>query len=371
MRPGMRMRLLDRYLLKEIAGPLVVGLALFFVIICFGQVLKVSDSITGLGITLGELLDALMYSLPPLMGLLLPVSGLFAILLGVGRMAADREMVALSSSGVSPYRLLPVPMMVAAALALASGTSLIIGEPWGVRGLRDLMARSAQQALTAGVRPGEFHQWVSGVTIYAQKRKKHELFNVIFSDRRDEKRPVVISAQHGEVRTGARTQDIVFELGDGAIVIYDKATNGYKIIHFVSSHYLLDVGGLVGDKARTVAAIQGLTMGELWQERKDATSLSRRATATVTFNRRLALPFATLVFALLAVPLACRAQGGARARGFLYSAAIVGGYYYVGRAAELASRTGNFSPVLAAWLPNLLGAVGAVILLWRFPRRAA
>ncbi len=78
----------------------------------------------------------------------------------------------------------------------------------------------------------------------------------------------------------------------------------------------------------------------------------------------------TIIFALLAVPLAVRATSGARARGFLYSAGMVGVYYYVGRAAELAARSDRFHPVVAAWLPNLLGLIVLVILLHRLPRSA-
>jgi lipopolysaccharide export system permease protein len=362
--------LLDRYLLREILLPLTVGLCLFFVIVCFGQVLKVSDSVTGLGITTAEILNALAYSLPPLMGLLLPVSGLFATLLGIGRIAADRELVALSACGLAPYRLLRVPLLVAGVLAIGSAASLILGEPWGVRGLRALMARSAQTALTSGVQPGEFHQWVPGVTVYAQARRKHELVNVIFSDRRNEMRPVIISAKRGEIRSGARTEDIVFDLKDGSIVLFEKSTDSYRIIDFDTSRYLLDVGEMVGNKARTVTWVQGLSLLDLWRASREPATPRRHALVTVTLHRRLALPFATLIFVLLAVPLACRAQGGARARGFLYSAAIIGAYYYIGRAAELSSRTGSINPVLAAWLPNLIGAAVAVVLLWRFPRRA-
>ena len=67
-------------------------------------------------------------------------------------------------------------------------------------------------------------------------------------------------------------------------------------------------------------------------------------------------PIATIIFALLAIPLGCRGERGSRARSFLFSALIVGGYYYIGRAAELQARHGDFPVLLAAWLPNLIGS---------------
>jgi lipopolysaccharide export LptBFGC system permease protein LptF len=71
---------------------------------------------------------------------------------------------------------------------------------------------------------------------------------------------------------------------------------------------------------------------------------------------------------LMAPALAQGTKAGARGRGFLYGAAIVLAYYYIGRATELAARGGTFPAWLAAWVPNLVGLVVLALLLWRMPR---
>ena len=238
-------------------------------------------------------------------------------------------------------------------------------------GLRALMSRSAQQALAGGVRVGEFNEWVPGVTFLATGRAGDELTNLIFSDRRDAARPVVISARRGTIREGERPEDLVFYMRDGTIVLNDKNSSLERIIHFKTSLYRLDVGRLVGQKARNLSSVQEIDVPAMWHESRNPDNPpERRAQLTVALHRRVAVPMATLVFALLAVPLACRATGGARARGFLISTGIVGAYYYIGRAVELAARSGQFDAVLAAWLPNLLGLAALAVLLWRLPRSA-
>ena len=172
------------------------------------------------------------------------------------------------------------------------------------------------------------------------------------------------------MQAGERARDLIFDLEDGAILLHDKEADAYRVIHFETSRYRLDVGGLVSKKARTMSSVQEKDLVTLWRESHDVTSGNKRAQLTITLHRKLALPLATIIFMLVAVPLGARASGGARARSFLYSAGIVGAYYYIGRAAELAARRGAFDPVLAAWLPNLLGLMAAVVLLWRLPRRA-
>ena len=85
------------------------------------------------------------------------------------------EVIGLCSGGVSPYRLLRVPFLVGCLLASISVFALVWGEPWGIRGLRQLMSRSAQRALAGGVRIGEFNEWVPGVTFLAQDQKNMRL----------------------------------------------------------------------------------------------------------------------------------------------------------------------------------------------------
>jgi lipopolysaccharide export system permease protein len=360
---------IDRYLTREIAAPFVVGLGLFGVVVTFGELLKISDAVTGVGIGAGDFASALLYSLPPLFGLLLPVSGLFATLLAVGRLASDRELVALTAAGVSPYRLLWVPAATGLVLGGVSAVALLWGEPWGLQGLQRIMARGAQRAIAEGVRVGQFNEWVEGVTFFARGRDGDALTEVMLADRRDRERPVVVSARRGQVHAGAEARDLVFDLEDGAILLYESARPRRRLVRFERSRYRVDVGELVDDKLINVTRAQALYPGQLVTAIASETRSRRKALYTVTLHRKVALPLATLIFTLLAVPLAARAGGGARARGFLFSAAIVAGYYYVGRATELWARSGGLPAPLAAWVPNLIGLGLLAFLLWRLPRR--
>ncbi|MDP7039383.1 MAG: LptF/LptG family permease [Myxococcota bacterium] len=362
------MRTFDRYLLREILLPLFVGLGLFFVVVAFGQVLKISDSLTGLGVSGGRILEALLYSFPPLMGLLLPVSILFATLLGVGRFAADREVIGFASLGVSPYRLFKVPCLLGIIISMISCWAMVKGEPWGIRGLRNLMAFSAQEALAGGVRPGEFHEWVYGFTFRAEEKDGDDLKAILLADRRDADKPIVISSARGRILGGKNAQDLIFDLEDGTMLLTDAKKKASRKISFKEGQYRLNVGSLVGNKARTMRKIQEKTLGELWELSRHAPKEKHKRQAIILLHRKFALPLAAFIFTLLSVPLACTARGGSRARGFLFSTAIVGGYYYLGRAVELSARAGNFDPILAAWLPDIIGLVMAVILIVRFRR---
>lgn len=364
------MKTLDRYVLREIATPFVVGMGLFFVVIAFGQVLKVSDSVTGMGVTGAEIVQSLLYSFPPILGILIPVSTLFATLLAMGRLATDREVIGLCAAGVSPFRLLRVPLAIGALLACVAAYATCVGEPWGVRGLRTLMSKSAQRTLAQGVRAGEFTEWISGVVLLARDKEDGKLLDLFFADRRDPTHPIVISATRGQVNTGTKSRDLVFELEEGSVLLEAEDDTTSRIIHFDRMLYRLDVGKLVGNKARTLSSVQEKGVRELIHAAKHTRKRSRRAHYTVVLHRKAAIPLATIIFALLAVPLGCRRSGGARAQGFLISTVLVGAYYYIGRAAELQARNSDFSPELAAWLPDILGVLALMLMLIRFRRSA-
>lgn len=365
------LKTLDRYILREICVPFLLGLGLFFTVIAFAQVLRVSDAVTGLGVTSGEILQALLYSLPPLLGLLVPVSCLFASLLGIGRLSSDRELAGLSSVGVSPYALLRMPALLGLVLALISGVAMHVGEPWGIRGLRQLMGRSAQRALSAGVRPQTFHEWIPGVTFWAGGHEGQVLTDVVFSDRRDPKRPMLVTAREGLLKAGDDATQLVFDMRDGTVFLRDTQSDASRLVGFKYSLYRLDVGRIVGHKARTLSAVQEMDARQLLTLARDpAQSDERRALYRVTLHRKFAVPLATLIFALLAVPFGCDIRGGARARGLLISTVIVGAYYYVGRTLELSARAGHLSPIIAAWLPDALGMIILALSLWRLRRRA-
>jgi lipopolysaccharide export LptBFGC system permease protein LptF len=85
----------------------------------------------------------------------------------------------------------------------------------------------------------------------------------------------------------------------------------------------------------------------------------------VQLARRVALPFAPLAFALLAIPLGLGLRRGARSYGALLCVGIAFGYYVLMNAGIAYATSGQLSAPLALWLPNLVCAGIAAPLWWR------
>ena len=116
------MRLLDRYVAREVVSHAALGLVVFTFVFFVPELVRLMEVIvrhTGNAWTVALLF---VCALPPVLGFTLPMAVLVGVLIGLGRLSADSEIVALHASGISLRRLL-LPIGVV-ALTAAAGTLL-------------------------------------------------------------------------------------------------------------------------------------------------------------------------------------------------------------------------------------------------------
>ncbi|MCK4394806.1 LptF/LptG family permease, partial [Candidatus Bipolaricaulota bacterium] len=102
----MIIRRCDRYVLREMSGPFLISLFGLLLFILLNLILSLSDLMVDRGVGITTLMRLLLLKMPSLLVLALPVSGLFATFLGLGRLVHDREVMALEAAGISLRRIL-------------------------------------------------------------------------------------------------------------------------------------------------------------------------------------------------------------------------------------------------------------------------
>ena len=90
--------------------------------------------------------------------------------------------------------------------------------------------------------------------------------------------------------------------------------------------------------------------------------------AELDLARRFAVPFASLVMALIAAPLGLRSHRTSNAVGMGISLILIFTYYFLAHYLDMFGESGQMPPLLAAWLPNIIAGVAGVGLLWRANR---
>ncbi|HVN67846.1 MAG TPA: LptF/LptG family permease, partial [Candidatus Sulfotelmatobacter sp.] len=99
------MKILDRYLVREMIGPVFVGVMGFIMVLTVDLLFTMADLIINKGVPLGAMLKLLVYKLPSLMVLTFPVSTLFGTSMALGRLSQDNELIALRTSGIRLLRI--------------------------------------------------------------------------------------------------------------------------------------------------------------------------------------------------------------------------------------------------------------------------
>ncbi len=117
----MRLRLLDRYVLKELLYPFVFGVAAFSsIFIASTMLFKITQYITQYGASLETVGRLFFYSLPEIINYTFPMSMLLASLMAFGRLSGSSEIIAMKASGVSYYRIVAPVLVVGFIVSMFS-----------------------------------------------------------------------------------------------------------------------------------------------------------------------------------------------------------------------------------------------------------
>ena len=351
------MKIVDRYLLRELAFPFIITVAGFMVIVQLNLILQLSGLLIDKGVSLGVLARLLFYRLPDLLVFSLPVATLFAIFLALGRLGHDRELVALQAGGFSLKRLI-VPLLIAGLLV--SGLTLLLEDslaPWGTHQYWNLMRRLYLQRSVLLIQDNTFfkgpEQRFFYVRHYDAQRKLlegvliYDLSGTLAAPELGRAYPQVISAKE------ASWNGQIWLLRQGTIYAFDAA--GKLAFHDSFQSMKIDVGN----------DLRGLFLEQRTPQEMSLSELSARIAALrrsslaaqsliVTYQSKLAIPLAAFVFALFGAPLSLLFGPRGRALGIVLSFLLVNLYAGLLVWVELLGKRQVLPPALAPWLPNLV-----------------
>jgi lipopolysaccharide export system permease protein len=362
-------KIVHRYVLREILVPFALGLSVFTFVLLIARLLKLIELVVNRGLPVTSVMALFAYILPAFLEVTVPMAMLLAILIALGRLSADSEMIALRSSGLSLYQLVP-PIAVFVGLAtLATAALSIHARPWGNRSLKTALYDIASTRASAGLRPQVFNDEFPGLAIYAERIDPagDRLHHVLISDERDLQDRNTIFARGGIMISDPDTRTLTLRLLDGWIYTTDAKGNAEYQTAFESYDVNLDLrqayAGLQRDPdAKELSLVQ---LRRAMARKRDAGE--PYAEELVEYHRKFAIPFACIVFGLIAVPLGIQPARGQRAWGFATSLVLIFSYYILLSAGQALAEQGVVPAAAGLWLPNVvLGGLG----VWVFGRAA-
>src|SRR5580765_4456963 len=356
------MRILDRYIVREIFRHAFLGLIVFTFVLFVPQLVRLMELLVRHSGSGAQIAKLFLYIFPGVLIFTIPMAVLVGVLLGLGRMSADSEIIALTALGVSRQRMLVPVGVLALTGAVATATLTLWLGPAAFRSLRNIEADLLASQASFQVQPRVFDERFPKMVLYVNdiSASGTQWHGVFLAEVGQESGSQLTLAENAIVIAEPKQGKLELHLQGGTThEVSRQDPDHYSLTDFGQSDMPIEVSGLVPTQRRALSTPERRTsdlladQGPTWRE------------ARVEFHRRLAFPFACLVFALVAVPLGAQPRRGGRAAGTLLSVLLIGLYYSLSVVGAGLAREGKVSPWTGIWLANMALAVLAIILLPR------
>src|SRR5271154_7062497 len=360
------MRLLDKYIGREVASHALLGLAVFTFVFFVPQLVRLMDLVVRHSGGIPTVLLIFLCSLTPVLAFTVPMAVLVGVLIGLGRLSADSEIVALHASGISLRRLL-LPIGV---VALACGFGPLILPFWvspaAIRTLRSLEKRVLMSQAAYAIQPRVFDERFPRFILYVQdvEAAATRWQGVFLASSGASSATSVTLAQGAQVIDGSSPDQIELHLGKGSQHDYDPhEPNHYNVTTFGESDIPIDLSAANTGKKSVALSNAERSISQLLDDRGP-----NWRDARVEFQRRIAFPAACLLFALLGVPIGVRPRRGGPAAGLITTLVLVGGYYFLFVTGTHMAQQGSVSPWLGVWGANIVSLLIGLVFLRRIER---
>ncbi len=357
---------LDRYILSEILGPLALGFFLFTFILLLQALFKSARLIIASDVEVAAVGELLLLSLPWIVVMTIPMALLFSILIAVGRLSSDSELVALRAAGISLFSLYRPIAWLSLALTVFGTYLMIEVLPVGNTALQRLQIEILAKSLTEEVQPRVPHTGWQNKVLYVFEAPPGEQRwkGVFFADAIPTQKSEVIVADWGWVQPVANGEQVL-SLENPFIhrVDFTKPASQDSITQKVMDTKL----PLPQISATSVK--KGLRELSLQKLRERTTDPDYPEVvhnmASAELHKKFSLPAACLVFGLLGLPLGFNNARGGRSAGFAISLLVFMVYYVLLSSGEDLARKGTTPAWIAVWFPNFVGLLVGMYLLAR------
>jgi lipopolysaccharide export system permease protein len=356
------MKFLDRYLLAELLRPAAFGLFIFSSLWLINVLMRMIDLFVTKEVALWAVVRIFFYFVPSVVTIACPMAMLLAVLMAVGRIAADSELTAMKAGGISFMRIL-MPMALVgwfASIAVFLIDEMVVPEANSMRNriylnevvLKKPLPKVAQNIFFEGAK--EFKMFVRNYDGKTNRMKDVTVFHFETNGF-----PRVTEAKV------AILNDNQWTFYNGTMYISRPGGMPEHFIHFGTWNYPLDLR--YGDEIKDINQRPGdMPLPDLYKYIKDQEAKGLPTTTNwVDFWWKTAFPFASFFLMLLGGPMAAGSGRSGASLGVGLSIILMFVYYMLLALFKGAGEAGHLTPFLSAWSPNMIVLVIAVWLIRR------
>jgi lipopolysaccharide export system permease protein len=361
-----RLGLIDRYLARSIAVPLLGTLILAAMLLVLDKMLRLFQYVVNAGGPVSVVWRMLANLLPEYLSLGIPIGLMLGILLAFRKLALSSELDALRGIGVGYGRLLRVPY--AYAFVLLAINLFIVGylQPYTEYRYENLRFDLKSGALGAAIRVGEFNQLGKRLTLRIDSSEHGgSQLHGIFVQMQDSKgMSIAATALGGRFLSTDDPGKINFRLTKGRLVQDSPKFPTPRTLAFDSYDLPVSLPAIDQFRGRGNESNE-LYLHELWMRGYGggADSRATRIQAQAALNFRIVEVVMMLMLPLLAISLAVPPKRSSSSLGIFLSILIVVAYHKVNQYAEQSASHGRVDAIVGLWVPLVLLSV---MILWMY-----
>lgn len=364
----MHLRILDKYIFREVCKAFLFGICAFSaVFIGSGTLFKIAKYITDYGASLSAVIKVFIFGLPNVIMWTFPMSMLLATLLTFGRLSSSSEITAMKSCGIGFFRIATPAIILGFFVSIAA---ILFNEhvvPWANTAYRNVVyyeiqgntgAKSQDHIVLKDIKDGQIQR-----LLYARRydADSQSLQNVTLQEFNDAgKVSHVENAEYAEYegKEWIMHNGMLYDISDG---------ESEHTLRFNTQ--VLPISASPRQIVREQKNPEELTMKELKaQIRIMKTQYVDTNKLETELYQRITVPMASLIFALIGVPLGLQPTRNSSSAGFAMSVIIIFFYYALMTMANAIGRSGVLSPMLAVWIPNIVGLIAGLFLIRKASR---
>jgi len=359
------MKLIDRYIGREVLLTTLFGVAVLTFVLVLGNLFKqLLDQLVTHGVPLEIILSAMAYIIPFSLTYTIPWGFLTAVLLVFGKLSGENELTAFRSCGVSITRMCaPLLCISLVCVAICLWINLDVA-PRAQDKMKGTMVRIATENPMSLFSSDHVIDDFPGKKIYVENKDGRELKNILVYEMDKDSNVVrMISAKKGELET--KNMEMLLHIYDARFEQRDPDSPGdWNKIHegivMKETVFSISLQDLYEKNRRWKMPSQSSPM-ELWREAQATKAESQtpftrlKLTLLMTeLSKRVAYSMASFALALIAVPLAITAHRKETSIGFLLSFVVALFYFFFTRLGEMELLRPELHPEFLVWIPNIV-----------------
>ena len=361
-------KILDRYLVREIIPPFLLALLALTFALMMPPILQQGEQLIAKGVGVTTILRLLWTLTPQALCVTIPMSLLFGILFGLGRLSADREFVAMQACGISVFRVLrPIALLAALAFA-ATAYETIVALPSANQTFREIRFNVVATGAESDIKPRVFFtNFPNRVLFVRDIPLTGEWRDVFLFDATQTNQTSVYVAKQGRlvIDREKQTVELVLENGTWHQTFADKPED-YNVNPFERTQLNMDAAA-VFPRAQILPGDNEKTIAELRQAIVENTKVGLPSYGPLyTIQQKFSLPAACIVLAIIGLGLGVTNRKDGKLASFVLGFGVVFIYYVLLYSSRAMAMGGRLSPTMAPWVVNVLLLVaGIALLIWR------